>query len=327
MKIAFWYEVRIRNDGPPLYLKDNAARFKEEYDIDTVKHYIPLEDKIDRYGDFDLNIWVDFGDDALTESYGIKYGQIRSPSAYWVSDSHVGLDYRIKKAKEFDYVFVAISSHVPIFKKALGHNKVYWLPHAGEPTVYHKDFVYLSEHLTKNAFYYGRDYGYWRQHPEKLMEKMNRQSLKKYDVCFIGHLNSEHRIDALDTLFKEFPNFFYSGGGLFFEKAARKYMDSKLVFNISIGKEANMRAFEVPLTGSALLTDEVDDLKKMGFKDGENVIFYNTMEEAVEKAKYYLEHEDEREEIARKGQELVLNNHTYKHRLETILKTTKIIKK
>jgi spore maturation protein CgeB len=39
----------------------------------------------------------------------------------------------------------------------------------------------------------------------------------------------------------------------------------------------------------------------------------------VEKAKYYLEHDEEREKIARAGYDEFINNHTYKHRVEKIL--------
>jgi len=325
MKVAFWYEVRIRNDGPPLYLKSVVERHKKDFKIDELEHWIPLKDKVKMYGDYDLNIWVDFGDDALEKGYGLEYEKVGKPNAYWVSDSHVGLEYRLKKAKEFDYVFVAIKDHVKLFKKKLGHNKVYWLPHAAEPIVYHSAFVNLFEHLKKAKDYKGKNYGYWTTHEKELIKEMDREGIKKHDICFIGHLNSQKRIDALDKLFKAIPEFYYNGS-LFFEAAARKYMDSKIVFNISIGKEANMRAFEAPLSGSLLLTDKVKDLEELGFKDGVNCVFYKDIKEAIKKAKYYLKHDKEREKIAKAGQELVLNNHTYLHRAKELFKIINNIK-
>ena len=73
------------------------------------------------------------------------------------------------------------------------------------------------------------------------------------------------------------------------------------------------------MSGSMLLTDYSLDLVKLGYEDGRNVVFYTSMDEMAEKAKYYLAHEDLREEIARCGYEHTLNNHTYFHRAKQIM--------
>lgn len=281
-RVCFWYDGRHRNDGPPLFLRQAALRHKDDLGISAADHKIPLPD-YRRWGNYDLNIWVDFGEDGLPEGY------VEAPgpnSVYWCSDSHLGLEYRLKKAKEFDWVFVTIPRHIQAFKDAVGHDRVYWLPHAGEPTCYNR-----------------------------------LNTLKKYDVCFVGHLPNEDRVDLLEKLFAEFPNFFY--GQKFFEEANQKYNESKIVFNHAIDREANMRVFESSLSGALQLCSYGEDIEKLGYRDGENIVFYNSPEEMIKKAKFYLNNEPLLETIAEAGYQHTLNNHTYLHRIKKILETVR----
>ena len=276
LRLAFLYECRFRNDGPPLYLKTAFARNLEELGLVEVRHYVPGDEY--RGGKFDWFIWPDHGEDALP----VPQYKCPSPSIYWCSDSHLGIEYRLNKAKEFDVVFLTIQKHIPIFKEHLGHNRVYWLPHAGEPTCYK---------------------------PESIV--------KKYDVCFVGYLPTEERIVLLDRLFKEFPNFWY--GQRFFEEASHIYSMSKIAFNCSVADEANMRAFEIPLSGTLLLTDYSRELVELGFKDNVNVVFYSDEKEMVDKVRFFLKEDVVREKIAKAGYELVLKQHTYLDRAKKIM--------
>lgn len=59
----------------------------------------------------------------------------------------------------------------------------------------------------------------------------------------------------------------------------------------------------------------LDDLATEGI----HYIGFNTPEEAIEKAKFYLTNDTKRGEIGESGKQLVLDKHTWKHRLLTIL--------
>jgi spore maturation protein CgeB len=48
------------------------------------------------------------------------------------------------------------------------------------------------------------------------------------------------------------------------------------------------------------------------------VAIYHTPEECVELARYYVDHESEREAIARAGQRRTLRDHTYKLRMQEL---------
>lgn len=80
----------------------------------------------------------------------------------------------------------------------------------------------------------------------------------------------------------------------------------------------NMRLFEATGVGTLLITDWKENLHEM-FELGKEVIAYRTPEECAELIQYYLEHEDEREQIARAGQHRTLREHTYYQRVQELV--------
>jgi len=83
-----------------------------------------------------------------------------------------------------------------------------------------------------------------------------------------------------------------------------------------------MRMFEATACGSLLITQEVPYLDEL-FEIGKEIVVYSTMRELTEKIDYYLEHDKEREKIARAGQRRTLRDHTYKNRVKDIIKIIK----
>lgn len=138
---------------------------------------------------------------------------------------------------------------------------------------------------------------------------------KEYDVGFVGTLVDRRRIELTNKLYTEF-NLHYEK--VFLDDMANLFSKSKIVFNNAIKKDLNMRVFEVMSTGSFLLTDKAVGLEEM-FVDGEDLGIYEDYN-ILEKVKYYLENEEERERIAKRGQQLVLKAHTYEHRCSELIK-------
>lgn len=326
LRIANYYESRLgRNDGNPLYVQaalkrmqfygDIAAgkpgnkdllpwlgtsdgktwnedpraeasaktlfeKYKEQIEMD---HAYPTGD-LSMFGTYDLNLWVDWGEDGLGGYLPYKPIECPKPMMYWASDTHIcdaSYQYRLSMAKKADFVFCAQKRGVEEMKRD-GITNPIWLPHAVEPLAYPK-----QENFTKH-----------------------------HDICFIGHVNSQNREQALDTMFKEFPNFDY--GQALFEAAAIRYGNSKICFNISMADDLIMRVFEVMGTGSFLLTNWIPTIEEV-FEDGKHLVLYKTLDEAIDKAKYYLKHDDEREKIAQAGYAEVMKNHTFQNRIDVML--------
>ena len=290
MRIAIYYESRLgRNDGNPLYVW-NALKKRADIEVD---HLAPINN-VHLQGKYDAHIWCDWGEDGLggvlpyTPIFPAKNG--KDPVVYWPTDTHVSgpsYDYRLSLAKRSDIVFTAQKPSVEQF--ARDGVSAMWLPCGVEPQAYPK-FELASQH---------------------------------YDVCFIGYINCEERIDALDRLFKEIPNFFF--GQRLFETAARVYADSKVCFNIALNDDVNMRNFEVLGAGGFLLTKRIAALEEL-LEDGVHCIMWDTLDDAVAKAKYYLEHEEERKKIAEAGYQHVIAKHTIDHRVDVILNEIKKFK-
>ena len=198
----------------------------------------------------------------------------------------------------FDYNFFCHSRGMEEFKALHPEKHADWLPCAVEPLAYPNSPV----------------------------------ALKTYDIGFVGFVTFRKRAEMLDRMFTEFPNFFYGqrfsrwiyGEPASGQDAADIFRKSKIVFNTAAVDDFNMRVPESTATGTFLLTEWVPDLEKAGYIDGKHLVTYRTMDEAVEKAKYYLAHEAEREAIAKAGMEHTLAHHTYVHRAQEMLKVVGI---
>lgn len=311
-RIAIYYHNYLRNDGPPLYYFNQLKKLKNT----EVVHLIP-EGDTRRFGKFDYHFWVDYGEDSFISNAGAwKIPDDGGKKIYVVSDTHLDkTGYRFKWAKEFDYVFFNQKHAVDDYPKysITGISKepeirvkhVSYLPHAAEPKAYpHFNII------------------------------------KKYDLCFIGHIQEYHvengvnmsRIDVLDEIFKAIPKFYFGTRHAawpeknIFEDAAKKFCQSKIVFNISVGNDVNMRFFEALMTGSFLLTNKIPELKnleKYGFIDGVHYVSYTTLEDAIKKARYYIEHDEEREKIAKSGYKQAKLTGAYKSRINEIFEIVK----
>jgi hypothetical protein len=85
------------------------------------------------------------------------------------------------------------------------------------------------------------------------------------------------------------------------------------------------RIYETIGRGGFLIHPYIKGLEKE-FEDKKHVVFYeyNNLDQLKELVDYYLEHDEERDQIRRSGHELVKNNYTYKNRWQTILKELSI---
>ena len=88
---------------------------------------------------------------------------------------------------------------------------------------------------------------------------------------------------------------------------------SKITLNvhIDVSKEyvGNIRMFEATGMGTLLLCDGKNSKDKLFSED--EVAYYDTIDEAIEKAKYYLANEKERREIAERGHQKTISKYNY----------------
>lgn len=277
-----------RNDGGPLY---HAECLRKLFGKDNMTHIFPAGD-LDRLGKFDLHWMTDWGEDAL----GYEKFELPHPFVYITSDTHLGYDYRLSRAKRADWIFCNQLRAVDEFvRDGIPSDRCFWLPHAFDPLAYSPGIF----NLKKNDW------------------DTEAVPMKKYDVCFIGNLNDENRVLHLDRLFKEFPSFHW--GNQRFHEAAERFNQSKIVFNVAARDDANMRLWEALGSRSFLLTNRIPTLDEL-FTDGVHLVTYRNHDEMIDKARYYLAHDEERDKIAQAGYEWVTQTGTYMHRVLEVLK-------
>jgi spore maturation protein CgeB len=81
-----------------------------------------------------------------------------------------------------------------------------------------------------------------------------------------------------------------------------------------------MRTFEVPAIGSCMLTEDTQEHREIFGKEGEAVLYFNTISEMLEKTRWLLNHDRERQRLAKSVHQLITQgSHTYRDRLKTIL--------
>jgi spore maturation protein CgeB len=119
-----------------------------------------------------------------------------------------------------------------------------------------------------------------------------------------------------------------SGRRLATEEVVRVYNACDIVLNLHSSPEAadgvarqdfvNPRTFEVAACGGFQLVDRVAGLEGL-FKPGVELAAYRSEDELVEMARHYLERPGERAALAAKARRRALAEHTYYHRMESIL--------
>jgi len=99
---------------------------------------------------------------------------------------------------------------------------------------------------------------------------------------------------------------------------------AKIVLNITrsdfYGAETgiNLRIFEAIAAGCFLLTDHCDEIETL-FEPGKEIETFRSARELAEKVRYYLDNEDQRLAIARRGHEKFLAKHTWATRIREML--------
>ena len=198
----------------------------------------------------------------------------------YLIDSHINLENHLKWCSHFDYVFVVHLNQLAAIRNV--NKRSFWLPVACDPSVHCK-----------------------------------RGSKKQHDISFVGsYYNNPARETLINRLKRELP---LHTERCFLEKMADVFSASRIVLNQARDNDLNMRFFEALSTGSLLLSDYARNSgQDILFRDGEEYACY-TNENVVDLARFYLENEALREQIAARGRLLVHNAHTYEHRVHDML--------
>jgi spore maturation protein CgeB len=132
----------------------------------------------------------------------------------------------------------------------------------------------------------------------------------------------------LDYLATTFEGTIVNQNGWIAEKHAEFLNSGKIVLQHSRYGELTRRVFEGMACKKLILTDKLDKSTKTDtiFEDGKDLVYYNSLEDCIDKIIYYANNNSERQKIAESGYNKVLNNHTQVHRVDFIIEQWKNFK-
>lgn len=219
--------------------------------------------------------------DASLRSCPRNLFKLKCPRVLIVGDTHhmgnpLERVIRYALSEPFTHIIMDHTRHHAHFLMEAGLKNVYWIPAV--------DFSFLPREL--------------RNHPNR-------------PLTFVGQLGRHHpfRGYALDAVRNAgLPLEILRGSNA---EAADIYADSQITLNISLNGDLNLRVFESLGAGGFLLTDRLADASGLSriFEDGKHLVTWGTVDELIEKIRYYLTHPDEASVIRRAGQTELFAQH------------------
>ncbi|MFC1938015.1 glycosyltransferase [Chloroflexota bacterium] len=209
----------------------------------------------------------------------------------------------------YDYVFTNSQECVPLYNK-LGIDKVKFLPYGCDPSI-HK-FVSLSE---SELEYYGSDIYLPASMDSKRVEVLTALSTLNlriktsgpgWDRLPAGHPLRKYWIRRLTHVTDYIKALNAAKIGLNLQKTA-----------LALTATTD-RLWEITGCGTILFTEYVSGLESF-FEIGSEVVCFHDTQELRELIDYYLDNPEERQKIARKGQERCHRDHSIKNRVSEIL--------
>jgi len=96
----------------------------------------------------------------------------------------------------------------------------------------------------------------------------------------------------------------------------RNFLNQKQI-DLAVNETANMRIFEATGCGVFLLTEHFENLQQY-FEIGKEIVTFHNEKDLIEKIQYYILHQDERNEIAHRGQQRCLRDYSMINRAKEL---------
>jgi len=275
--------------------------FRQTYYITSQKSFDLIKNKIRTE---DIFLFID-----PTNDFPLGIEKINCLKIIYLIDTHISefqLNHRLLLSSFFDCIFINHRQHLNKFikfkysniKKLKQKIGIYWLPVACDPNVHYQ----------------------------------NINNKRNFDIAFVGQIGPSisFRHKFLKKIFfsNDLSNVKKKYANSISDKLMSKiYGNSKIVPNVSINNDINMRYFEAMAAGCLLLANKIKNsgVDKL-FKENIDYVSYSDQQDAIKKIKFYLKNPFKRIKIAKNGQKKVLAYNTYENRLKDIINLSKNLK-
>ena len=238
------------------------------------------------------------------------------PTVFWNKEDPPHFDDFIGAAKEFDFVFTTDADCVPLYREALGHDRVYVLPFAAQPRLHNPS---REEGWPKYPVCFA---GSWVQYkfPERgealpfLLDSALPLGLHIFDRNLTRpEMRSNYR----------FPNRYREAikGTLTYREMLTAYRCYDAILNVNTVAESptmfSRRVFESLACGTPVISSESVGMSRML---GGHVRVAHSIEDATDHLMEVLEDEEARVREGHLAYRFVHENHTYRHRMDDLFR-------
>ena len=301
--VSFWYRVayHLFLCGMPIRIPENNGENKQ------------IRQLIDK-NQYDV-VWIDKGVTIYPET--LRYIKRMQPSCKIVSYSPDNMALRHNQSQQYlecvplYNLIVTNKSYIIDDMKALGAKEVRFVNNTYEP-----------------SFHYPRDIS--AEEKERLGGDVGFVGMWEKERCDSILYLADHGIKVRVFGFGKWkdyvnysPNLKIELHGLFSDDYAKSFKAFKI--SLCFLRKMNFdqqttRTVEIPACGGFMLAERTDEHKAL-FEENKEAAFFSSDEELLQKCRYYLEHEDERLEIAKKGLERCIHsNYSNEGVIQNVLK-------
>lgn len=235
-----------------------------------------------------------------------------TPTMFWNKEDPVHFETFLTTAKQFDFVFTTDMDCIHRYKAALGHDRVYFLPFACQPSVHNPIELYER----KDAFCFAG--AYYARYPERTRDLGN----------FVAKLPEFRPVEIYDRNYgKNDPNYQFPAeyqpfivGTLPFSEIDRAYKGYRYAINLNSIKQSQTmfarRVYELLGCNTVTVSNYSRGVRLMF---GDLVITTDSGEEMVRRLQAMAGDEESSGKLRLAALRKVMLEHTYEQRLNYIV--------
>ncbi|WP_246029206.1 CgeB family protein [Paenibacillus humicus] len=240
-------------------------------------------------------------------------------TAVWFTDDPYYSDITRKLAPHYDFVFTLEKNCVEFYRR-LGCPNVHYLPLGVNPDEFRprnpdlslrREISFVGSAYHKRVDFFDQITPYLATR-DIIISGLWWERLRDYQLLS-SRIRAGHWMGPLETAAT------YNGAKIVINMH-RAHDDETFNSNSEMitAVSPNPRTFEISACGTLQLTDVREDLASF-YTPGVEIATYSSPQELVEKIDYYLQHEQERQDIALRSMHRTMKEHTYAHRLNYML--------
>ena len=239
------------------------------------------------------------------------------PTVFWNKEDPTNFDNFLGAAKEFDFVFTSDADCIPRYREKLGHCRIYALPFAAQPQLHNPS---REEDWPRHPVCFP---GSWapQRYPERAETLLHvLDPAIKYGL----HIFDRNLTRTDLGLEYDFPSRYEEAikGTLTYEEMLTAYRCYEVMLNVNTVADSptmfSRRVFESLACGTPVVSSESVGMSRML---GEHVRTTRSIEETTNHLEELLGDEEARAREGHLAYRYVHENHTYRHRMDEVLRT------